>query len=1276
MRKATGFAALAFLYVNSGAALADPPVLGGLADVTAQESEVQGAGVLFPLFSNVTVGATNSLQGGSFAYYGLAQGDFIYFRTLEGSDLQFRTAFSRVEIYRGNTRLGFWQPQSIDGLDGITIEADITPETLQEIIRSIHLFHQPDPPVEQRRIFLRVTDAEGEFSSEGTTIGFGEASATPPFETPAGYAVGDPALGDLDNDGDLDMVLGRNGAVFDYFENTGSVSSPTFVQRSGAANPFDGIDLGLRGRAALGDLDNDGDLDFIAGDHTGLVEVYLNTGSQAAAVFERLDTPDGTLHGQDFGDLAEPHIADFSGDGLPDVTVGTLDGNIRYFLNTTQNATLSFAEHTGAANPFEAVEESGRAGPSLTSFDFDGDGDLELLVAWQSGGALSYFENTGTAASPLFVDNTGFGPQSRFGNFGDAGLAVADLNQDSLLDLVAARFFSGMAYHPGSNTVPRDPSLLLTIIPENDPPRGGNVLVRINEDAGPFDLGTSLRGVIVDNEGDAWDFESVDLSNTNGAVVFNSTTFTYDPEPFYQRLGRFEQETDSLTYTVTDTNGASSTFTMSIQVPGANDPMTANDDRIEISEDGPALEFIPLVLANDSDPDENDRLNYRFDNTTGLRGLIEFRSDGVVNGRVYDPNGAFETLALGESDVDRFTYTVRDSGSTTSDQNDQTANVEMIIIGANDRPVADDDSVDVALWDAERNITNELLDGDSDIDNDAVIAITAIDATSARGTVRFENGQVFYSPGAGFVELINGGTSTDRFVYTLSDEHGAFDTATVTVNVSNGPLLRSAVLPTTRSGVVGGDVFTAFATVLNGPGDQADGCRISVDPGAPVSMTYRQVDAANQPIGAPDPVFSIPANAQRSFVLAFTPQTPTTGAGVDLPVRFSCDEGSAPVFEGVNTLLVSISATPIADVIAIGATPTSDGVLRVPANGGRQAMAAAAINIGAPETLNVSLDNGFGMIPSSFTLCQTDENGVCLAPRAPGVDVNMAADPALFSILAVDSDGDQTTVPDDPANARLYLRFRDAAGQTRGLTSVGYTTGPFGLLDSTQDTGPYGVWQGTLAVDSGQGNNGRSLLVALPGNRLMLINRNSVGLIDYSPGIFNARRRNLDGTYSLVTASGQATTGNVNGFWFPGRQIQLQLVDQSGSFSVFTGTIDQRSFTAPIDLSSPQLLAFGEAAAAQGVAQWEATATVSNLISLTYTNPVTGNDCSLSGNIQMASVALAELATYVLSKESCADAGDGETAFAIIYQQPDENGVLRLRLAYISGDRAFYSVLR
>jgi hypothetical protein len=69
---------------------------------------------------------------------------------------------------------------------------------------------------------------------------------------------------DVDSDGDLDLLTsgGRSNSTFDYFENTGSDGSPSYVRRTGVQDPF--VFLGPGGGEDAVDLDGDGDLDFVS----------------------------------------------------------------------------------------------------------------------------------------------------------------------------------------------------------------------------------------------------------------------------------------------------------------------------------------------------------------------------------------------------------------------------------------------------------------------------------------------------------------------------------------------------------------------------------------------------------------------------------------------------------------------------------------------------------------------------------------------------------------------------------------------------------------------------------------------------------------------------------------------------------------------------------------------------------------------------------------------------------------------------------------------------
>lgn len=251
------------------------------------------------------------------------------------------------------------------------------------------------------------------------------ASSANPF----GFAdAGDqsyPEFVDLDDDGDLDAVVGIFvGTQWQYFENTGSSGAPAFAAAVG--NPFGLTNGSSRATPALADLDNDGDVDFVTGGDDGNLRYFQNTGSAAAPAFAAsVSNPFGLTNA---GVGSWPEFADLDDDGDFDLLVGEISDLI-YYENTGTAAAPAFA--ASVANPFglAAASAGQRSQPELA--DLDGDGDLD---AWVGGTAdTRFFENTGSTALPAFAAAV----TNPFGLVGVGGAAVpafADLDDDGDLD--------------------------------------------------------------------------------------------------------------------------------------------------------------------------------------------------------------------------------------------------------------------------------------------------------------------------------------------------------------------------------------------------------------------------------------------------------------------------------------------------------------------------------------------------------------------------------------------------------------------------------------------------------------------------------------------------------------------------------------------------------------------------------------------------------------------------------------------------------------------------
>jgi hypothetical protein len=163
----------------------------------------------------------------------------------------------------------------------------------------------------------------------------------------------------------------------------------------------------------------------------------------------------------------------------------------------------------------------------------------------------------------------------------------------------------------------------------------------------------------------------------------------------------------------------------------------------------------------------------------------------------------------------------------------------------------------------------------------------------------------------------------------------------------------------------------------------------------------------------------------------FSPTAPLPPTEVQL--RFDCaNSPPAPTVTGVNTLLLSASTAPVADVVAI-AVGSPPGSVVVDA-GHQGAFAVTAVNLGASDTLTVSVDTGAVSLPLDLTLCQTTiATAACLNPPVPSVTIPMAAGTGTGLAVFVTATG---RVRSDAATNRIFVRFKDGKGVIRGSTSV------------------------------------------------------------------------------------------------------------------------------------------------------------------------------------------------------------------------------------------------
>jgi large repetitive protein len=527
--------------------------------------------------------------------------------------------------------------------------------------------------------------------------------------------------------------------------------------------------------------------------------------------------------------------------------------------------------------------------------------------------------------------------------------------------------------------------------------------------------------------------------------------------------------TASFTYTVSDSNGATTDASVNLTVLAVNDSPTALGDVFVTQEDSAIVLTSAQLLANDTDNDistDGDVLTISrvFD---ALHCTVTLNTDGTIN---LVPDAQYHGNV-------RFSYEITDASGSTS-----AAFAVAGVSAVNDAPVSQSDSfdgtedtliilepVDVLANDSDNDV---LTDGDS-------LSLQSV-GNASHGTVRLlSSGQIEFLPDANYHGLAT-------FDYVMTDTFGATSTNTVTLSigaVNDTPVVQGEGTNTNEDTTL----YIAASTLLTNDSDvdtATDGQVLSLS-------------AVNSISGKTHGTVTLVTNADGTQTVQFVPDANYHGVA---SFNYTVSDGNG----GYATALATVNLAAVNDApVTVGETSSTnedvgltftqaqllanDSDVDTATDG--QVLTITAVSGATNGTVSMLANGDIQFIPNanyhgaaSFTYTVSDGNGATTdasvsitvnavndTPVVQGESTSTNEDTTLYiaasTLLANDSDVDTIT----DGQVLSLSAVNSISRQTHGTVSLVNNTDGTQAVQFTPDANYHGVASFNYTVSDGNG---------------------------------------------------------------------------------------------------------------------------------------------------------------------------------------------------------------